>query len=292
MRARPKELNTITIEIIYDSKMSREIILANMTWPEVEERLKETQIAIIATGSTEQHGHHMPLSTDYAIAWALATKAAEKVADDVGAVVVPVLPFGRTFFMEFPGTITLRPTTLMNLYVDVAKSLIHHGFNKIVFVNAHGGNRTVLDVATRYLKLKTWAWIATVGSGNFLPEGFTQNLWESPPAQHAGESEASMAMAAGLHVRMDKLMKVEPRWEEPAEYTFYPGGKVRTPLAGNRLPVKETTKTGGYGDSTKASREKGEKVLNKAVEGFAEFLRKLNKVEVKSKTVNVWDTEI
>lgn len=279
--------------MINDSKMGREILLANMTWPEVEERLKETQIAIIVTGSTEQHGHHLPLSTDFAIAWAFATKAAEKVADDVGAVVVPVLPFGRTFFMEFPGTITLRPTTLMNLYVDVAESLIHHGFNKIVFVNAHGGNVTSLDVVTRYLKLKTWAWIGTVGTSSFLPEGFGQSLWEeSMPAQHAGERETSMAMACGLHVRMDKLLKVDERWEEPAEYTYYPGGKVTTPLSGNRLPVKETTKTGAYGDPTKASREKGEKVLNKAVEEFVEFLRALNKVEVKSKTVNVWDTEL
>jgi len=272
--------------------MVRETILANMTWPEVEQRLKETQIAIVVTGSTEQHGHHMPLSVDYSIGWNFATKAAEKVADDVGAVVAPVLAFGRTFFMEFPGTITLRPTTAMNLFVDVAESLIQHGFNKIVFVNSHGGNTTLLDVVARYLKLKTWAWIGVVGTESFLPEGFRESLMESEFDDHAGEMETSAAMAAGLHVRMDKLLKGDFRWEEPVEYTKpYPRASL-TPLSGYRLPVKETSKTGIFGDSTKASKEKGEKVLNKAVEGFAEFLRVLNKIEVKSKPVNVWDTEL
>lgn len=271
--------------------MSREIFLGNMTWPEVEERLKETQIAIVPAGSCEEHGHHMPISCDYFCAEAFALRVAKEVADDVGAIVVPVIPYGRTALMDWPGTISIQPQTLINLYMDVMESLIHHGFNKLVILNHHFGNTAPWDIAMRTVKLKTNAWIGRVGTGSFLPEGFRKSIIEAGKFDgHGATGETSFALALGLNIRMDKLLDSPPKYEGPAGYVAHPPAPVASALWGCYLPLSESMPTGIMGDATKASKEKGEKILKKCIEGWAEFLRKLNEVEVKSKPFDIWDS--
>ena len=273
--------------------MTREFILGKMTWPEVEERLKETQIAIIPLGSTEEHGHHMPIGCDYRCAEAFASLVAKEVADDVGAIVLPVMPYGVTCVMDWPGTITLRSETSINLYIDIMESLIHHGFNKLVMLNGHGGNVIQLQVAMKQVKLKTNAWIGMVGIESFLPEGFRESIYETRPLNddsHAGEAETSTALALGLDIRMDKRITSFPKYEGPAGYVKHAPAPVGHALYGLFLPLRESMHTGIMGDPTKASKEKGEKIINKAVEGFADFLRKLNELEVNPFPFNIWNS--
>lgn len=130
--------------------MPEKILLAEMTWPEVRERLSKTDIALVPIGSTEQHGPHLPLQTDTFIAYEIAKRAAEMVKEDVKAVVAPPIPFGvSSEWMSKPGTITLSPDTCAAIVKDVCMSLLHHGFRKIVIVNGHASNHAFIVKAIR-----------------------------------------------------------------------------------------------------------------------------------------------
>ena len=95
---------------------------------------KNDPVVIIPMGSTEQQGIHS-LTGDYLAAEAIAKRVAEKA----GAYYVPVIPFGCSeYFRCFPGTISLRPSTVEAVIIDVVESLTEHGITKICFINGQG----------------------------------------------------------------------------------------------------------------------------------------------------------
>ena len=105
--------------------------LYHMTWKEIEEVFKNDPVVIIPMGSTEQQGIHS-LTGDYLAAEAIAKRVAEKA----GAYYVPVIPFGCSeYFRCFPGTISLRPSTVEAVITDVVESLTEHGITKIFFIS-------------------------------------------------------------------------------------------------------------------------------------------------------------
>jgi creatinine amidohydrolase len=127
-------------------------VLAQMSWLEVREALKTVQLAIIPTGSCEQHGPNMTMETDAAICYALAEKLAQRLHPR--ALVTPVVPWGISpHHMSFPGTVTLRTTTYEALLWDIVSSLKSHGIKHFLFVNGHGGNMDALSVIS--LKMRT-----------------------------------------------------------------------------------------------------------------------------------------
>ncbi|MGH7858466.1 MAG: creatininase family protein, partial [Candidatus Binatia bacterium] len=113
--------------------------LARLTWPEVERRLAEgRRTAVVPLGSTEQHGPHLPFATDSWIAEALAERFCDRVPEAIG---VPVVSVGCSpEHMDFPGTLSLRASTLEAVLLDVLQSLRRHGFERAFVFSAHGGN--------------------------------------------------------------------------------------------------------------------------------------------------------
>ena len=122
--------------------------IAELNWMQVEEYLKHEDRAVVPLGSTEQHAY-LSLSTDSILAERVAVEAAEPL----GVAVFPVVSYGITpYFMAYPGTVSLRIATYMQIIHDMLESLKQHGFKRIVFVNGHGGNAPAQSLCGEFMR--------------------------------------------------------------------------------------------------------------------------------------------
>ncbi|MEX2643778.1 MAG: creatininase family protein [Acetobacterales bacterium] len=120
------------------------MLLSSSTWQEVETYLKASSGIIVPIGSTEQHGPNGVIGTDAMCAEAIAAG----VGEATGALVAPVINIGMAqHHMAWPGSITYMPTTLVAVVHDIVFSLARHGFERMFFINGHGGNRDPLSTA-------------------------------------------------------------------------------------------------------------------------------------------------
>lgn len=122
--------------------------IRDMNWSQVESYLKKDDRAVLPIGSTEQHAQ-LSLCVDYILSERVASEAAEPLQVPV----FPGLPYGITpYFMGYPGTVSVRVETYINLIRDVLDSLVTHGFRRIVVVNGHGGNSPAQSFIAEWLR--------------------------------------------------------------------------------------------------------------------------------------------
>jgi creatinine amidohydrolase len=108
----------------------------DLSWFDVEKYLQNDNRLILVLGACEQHGY-LSLLTDVKIPLALADAASQKI----GVLVAPVLNYGISpYFMDYPGTLSLRASTFLDIVEDLVRSAHHHGFHRILILNGHGGN--------------------------------------------------------------------------------------------------------------------------------------------------------
>lgn len=237
-----------------------------LTWPEVKEYLNEGEVVIWPVGSNEQHGKHMAEDNDAFTAREIALRVAEKT----GVLVAPTLPIGNSVHhLNFPGSLTLTFRTLVNVYKEVCKSLLHHGFKKVVIFNAHGGNTGAISQALREIKEETGenVYSLMVFPGNFGAESRKVLLQEG--GGHACEMEASIGLYLGQRVLMEKAEK----WSPPKAWTEF-DKKYRSRVAWTK-DFDETTEIGSLGDPTLATEEKGKIMVEAVVEDISAFIEDL-----------------
>ncbi|MCX8205411.1 MAG: creatininase family protein [Candidatus Nezhaarchaeota archaeon] len=252
----------------------KKVALAEMSWDQVKDLLAKTDVVLVPVGSLEQHGLHLPLETDTILASEVARRAAVKAE----VALAPTIPFGFSVeHMNFPGTISLSPETLMRVIEDVSRSLIHHGFKKIFFINGHGGNVGVLTAAIQSLKGEFEAVFGLINIWELAMSEF-QELRESEPGKmgHADEFETSLLLRVDASkVRIDE-MKIEQRSKFSTALSLDPfilTDKVRVAWR-----AEEFSRTGVIGDPSKATWEKGEKLLNSIVENLVKFLNDVKNI--------------
>lgn len=167
------------------------IILQELTWTEAETYFKTNDMVIIPIGSTEQHGPHLPLGTDYYEAFGFSKEISEKT----GVLIAPVLFVGYSeYHSGFQGTLSLKPETMEQVLYECAQFLIGYGISKIMFFNYHGGNNIVQDKVIHRINHTTEATAIAIGVGSALQQSSGGGMdW------HAGVSETSLM----LHLRPD-----------------------------------------------------------------------------------------
>ncbi len=238
------------------------------TWPEVEEYLKENDVVIFPVGSQEQHGKHLAEDNDAFT----ATEIARRVGERTGVLVAPTLAFGNSVHhMNFPGTMTLTFDTLVAVYRELCECLIHHGFKKIVVMNAHGGNTSAIAQALREIKeetgIKVYSLMAFPSPRGFGAESTKVIKQES--GGHACELETSIELYLGQRVLMEKAEK----WKKPKSITAF-DEKWRGKVSWTR-DWEENTETGSLGDPAAATEEKGRLMVEATVDEISAFIEDL-----------------
>jgi creatinine amidohydrolase len=266
--------------------------LADLAYPDIQAYLKACDLIMVPMASTEQHGPHLPLSTDTVTALEVASRVA-KINNMLHTPVVwtGYSPQHMAGAGEGRGTITVRSSTLQALLYDIARSLIHHGFNKIVFVNGHGSNVKVIDPVLRKIRYDTGAMVGFcmpymeryVG----LMEGLMENPKDETPGWHASELETSQMLAHNASlVRMDRAVKTLTQVPEWLPTKF--GKKDGAPdiqfegYSYFQFPMDhhEFTESGVIGNPERATQAKGEEAFRRYAEHVARAVGALYEVKV------------
>lgn len=250
--------------------MVKKVRLADMTWPEVAEaRESGARVVIIPVGATEQHGHHLPLSTDIVMAETVARLAAERAG---GVLVAPGIPYGTSEnHLAFPGTTSVRLDTLKALLVDAGCTLASHGFDVIVILNGHAGNTAAIAAAAHELRQMTDRVVAALTWWFFVEQAL--GVLEDTYVWHAGEFETALMLY--LHpelVQMDKAQAETPRAMPLHPFTGVPGlPKVDLGV----VPTDAVVASGTFGDARLATAEKGKACVEEALDRLVCVLQEL-----------------
>src|SRR3712207_4021321 len=132
-----------------------------LTWEEMNEAIALQKVVILPTGSTEQHGPHLPLDVDLFLAESVCLEAGRRAPDRI--LVLPPVGFGLNLHhIDFPGTIHIEPEVFVAFCTNITKSVAYHGFSKILIVNGHGSNSPLIDLVARKTVLATASLCAVV----------------------------------------------------------------------------------------------------------------------------------
>ncbi|MCC7359286.1 MAG: creatininase family protein [Anaerolineales bacterium] len=253
------------------SPLERTVQLERLSSPEVAQAAKDAQgIVIIPVGAVEVHGPHLPVGTDTAETYAIALRAGEAA----GVPTTPPIWFGNSrMFLDFPGTLSVRPEVLKEFIKDVALSLIRHGFDKVIVLDGHGGNYGILDLLVEELHLETQALACHVRAWELatLPKPAGTPDYDG----HGGSSETS-AMLALSPVDVDPAQFVDaaPEVELTRLGAVFPSpsGLLSKGPVTIALSMGEMTALGHQGAPRFASAERGEALLRVKVEALVEFI--------------------
>jgi mycofactocin system creatininase family protein len=214
--------------------LSPAVLLAELTSPEVGRRAAGGAILAVPLGSTEQHGAHLPLSTDTDVALALCRRLGESRAD---VIIAPPLAYGSSGeHAGFAGTLSIGRVAVELIVLELGRSATDT-FEHLVFVSAHGGNTEAVTAAVRTLRAESRDVLL------YLPR------WEGDP--HAGHPETSMMLdLAPELVQLDRAVRGDVRSLAETWPLLRSGG------------VRAVTETGVLGDPTHATAAAGRRLLD------------------------------
>ena len=220
-----------------------------LNWFDIEKYLQVDDRVILVIGACEQHGY-LSQSTDVLIPQALADAASQQT----GVLVAPSVNFGSSpYFLDYPGTLSLRLTTLMDLIEDILRSAYGQGFKRILLLNGHGGNdgirSRIYEVVNEFADLKV-AWYA---------------WWQSNSVQAVAERR--------------ELRPAHANWLEAFPFTIVadlPEGEKIPPHVTGMLSAKDTRqvyKDGVFGGAYKSDSTIMEEIFSSALEDIMQLLK-------------------
>ena len=264
----------------HSQAQERALILQEMSWFDIQEYLKTNDMVIIPLGSTEQHGPHMPLGTDYYEAFGMS----KMISETTGVVIAPIMFVGYSeYHSGFPGTLSLKPETMEQVLFESVEILMKYGFHRFMFFNYHGGNNIVQQRIIHRINHTTEATAIAIGIGGSIQKSEDGEFFD----WHAGKGETSIMLYLKPElVKMERAEKPEihftPQVQELYELSReYPElGEI----AGSMLGVPAETNKGGashelssngiwsFSDPQSAIKEIGQKKVEKMVKAAVKFI--------------------
>lgn len=243
------------------------------TWTELEESVRTGRVgkALLPIGSYEQHGPHLPLSTDAMIAEYLAGKVSERCK---ATFLLPCIQLGcSSEHLGFAGTISLTQQTMSGLIIDISRSLFQTGLKQLFIINGHGGNKATIDstlVEVKQLVPEMRVYSFTIM--DIAKQKFDEvRKSERGLVGHADEIETSMMLAIAPEcVNMSRAVREAS--SIPERLSFEPNNMATISFAWN---ASELTKSGVIGDPTLATAETGKALLDFATQVISNAVNEL-----------------
>jgi creatinine amidohydrolase len=265
--------------------------MEEMSYPDVQEILKQTDVVLIPIGSQEKHGPHIPLATDSIITIVTTRMAAQKAKVPH----TPLIPVGYSphhmgTVNNGIGTLTFSGETLKRIIYEIGRSLIFHGFSKLIYISHHASNTKVTDDVLRRLRYETGCFVAWYMTPTERKTQVIRDLLEEKIAWHSGELETAQCLAydeSVVHMeRAHKRTAHAPEWLGPAfaktdgvpTVIFQESENIWIPMEHHEYADDAT-----IGDPFLGTKEKGQKIYERASQNLTDFIEEVKKIKVEIK---------
>jgi len=232
----------------------------DLTSTELARLVDDATVAVLPLAAIEQHGAHLPLSTDLDIGLGLLDAATERLDLEQSVIVLPPLALGSSLeHSDFAGTLSLMPEMAIRVIESLGEAVHRAGIRRLVLFNSHGGNKAVIDLAALKLRAAHAMLVVKANYFRFAPPTQVLPAEELRHGLHGGALETSMMLYLIPHkVRVDHLSDAvsEGRLREQAGSTLGPEGD-----AGYAWMAQDLHSSGVTGNATLADAETGRRLV-------------------------------
>jgi creatinine amidohydrolase len=260
--------------------------LPYLSWTEIAALPdRENTVIVLATGSIEQHGPHLPCAVDTVISSGVVGHALARLPATVPAYAMAPITYGKSEeHLHFPGTITLSGETLLATMNEIGESVYRAGFRKLLIVNGHGGQPQIMEVSAREMRLRHGDYIVVPSSTWRVPHvgGRYFSDKEKRLAMHAGHGETAIMLAlAPDTVHMERAVANYP--PEFASKLLSPDGRPACAWT-----ARDFGSSGVIGDPLPATKEQGEAILESLAASWAQAITELHALRWPARDEATW----
>lgn len=244
-------------------------MIQNITYEQVKELINEDSIVMLPIGGgSKEHGNHLPMGTDYFVTDWVARQVTEKYP----LICLPTLPYAHfPAFINWKGSVSVEAANFINFVKDILLSFVRFGIKKFVILDGGISTRPPMTILATMMNNDYGVKVAVTNVAG-LGKDVHDEVCKQKRGGHGDEGETScMLFINDSLVHMDKTVE---------EYTEILNGTVKDGVQKVYLPIRMSTPTGTNGNSTLATHEKGEKILNAMVDDLLIFLEAYGKYQV------------